>query len=133
MVPTNMIDRSTAKYRDIFFERTVDHFGLQFWVMRRPPDQRNEIIPSANPLASLSAKVRAGTNRRRSYDPSSQADICRTYELFEDLVSRMLTFDPQQRIKPMEALRHPFLFEGDQIVHRPGGSSIDGAGSIIHG
>jgi serine/threonine protein kinase len=35
----------------------------------------------------------------------------RSYQLFVDLVERMLEWDPAVRIKPMEALNHPFLRE----------------------
>ena len=128
-----MIDRSTSKHRDIFFERGIDEFGQSCWVMRRPPDQLSDIILSTNPLASLSSKVRAGTNRRRPYDPSAQADRSRTYDLFEDLVFRMLAYDPHERLKPMEALRHPFIVEVDQSERWPGGSAVDGAGSVTKG
>lgn len=31
------------------------------------------------------------------------------YQMFVDLIRRMLTFDPDERIKPQEALQHPFL------------------------
>jgi len=82
MVPSHLIDRSTLKYRDLFFGRKLDPFGRSRWVMR-------------------SAKVRAGTNKRRPYDPCAQLDMSRAYELFEDLVFRMLAFDPQERIKPL--------------------------------
>jgi len=128
MVPSHMIDRSTPKYRDLFFVRTVDQSGHSRWAMRpHPPDHpRSGIKPSVNSLASLSAKVRGGTNRRRAYDPLSQADMCRTYELFEDLVLRMLAFDPQQRIKPIDALKHPFLqTEPGQNGRRSLGSRSD--------
>ncbi len=116
MVPSHLIDRSTPKYRDLFFARNVDQFGRSRWVIRSPPPDppRSEIKPSTDPLATLSAKVRAGTNKRRPYDPCSQSDMSRTYELFEDLVYRMLAFDPQQRIKPTEAMKHPF-FQTDAV------------------
>lgn len=111
MVPPHMIDRSTPKYRDLFFGRKLDQFGRMRWVMRPPPPDapKSEICPSPDPLATLSAKVRAGTNKRRPYDPCAQLDMSRTYELFEDLVFRMLAFDPQERIKPAEAMKHPFF------------------------
>ena len=67
------------------------------------------IIPSSDPRASLSSRVRAETSRRRQYEESS-----RTYDDFEDLVMRMLTFDPSDRIRPMDALRHPFITESEQ-------------------
>ena len=35
----------------------------------------------------------------------------RSYQLFVDLVERMLEWDPAVRIKPMEALNHPVLRE----------------------
>jgi serine/threonine protein kinase len=39
--------------------------------------------------------------------------VCRLqeedYNLFLDLVSKMLTYEPTERITPEDALRHPFL------------------------
>lgn len=31
------------------------------------------------------------------------------YDLFEDLLLKMLTYDPSKRITPAEALKHPFF------------------------
>ncbi len=48
MVPSHLIDRSTLKYRDLFFGRKLDQFGRSRWVMRPPPPDapKSEISPS---------------------------------------------------------------------------------------
>jgi serine/threonine protein kinase len=124
-----MIDRSSARYRDIFFERRTVAGGNGAaaapasdatavpdsqpspspWVLRNVPEYRS-IVPSVNPRDSLSQRIRADTHRRQP-QPNSATSVLRTYDKFEDLIFKMLAFDPQQRIQPLEALRHPFITE----------------------
>ena len=53
--------------------------------------------------------------RRRGHDGHSQE----VYLSFLDLIERMLRFDPQERIRPLEALRHPFLRDHAQPTPEP--------------
>ena len=53
--------------------------------------------------------------------------------MFEDLLMRMLTFDPDRRITPEEALKHPFFSpstrkDGEKMQTSPRGESSDGEG-----
>ena len=52
-----------------------------------------------------SAASQACSRRRSAEAGHSAADYAR----FTDLVTRMLTYDPAERITPLEALHHPFL------------------------
>jgi len=49
--------------------------------------------------------------------------------VFVDLVSRMLDYDPETRIKPDEALRHPFI---EQLVDAEGGGGGGGSSRRSH-
>ena len=48
------------------------------------------------------------------------------YEKFIDLVSKMLKCDPQDRIKPMKALQHPFFTAELNWCDIPSASSAEG-------
>ena len=52
-----------------------------------------------------------GPNGRRRADTVGHSE--QMYVQFLDLVERMLDYDPATRIKPMQALNHPFLREDD--------------------
>ena len=67
------------------------------------------VIPSKSPTRSLMEIISAETHRKKKYPPSETGNSPRNYELFVDLIHRMLTYDPRQRIKPEEALHHPFV------------------------
>jgi len=67
------------------------------------------VTPSENPAKSLMEIISAETHRKKKYPPSETGNSPRNYELFVDLIHRMLTFDPRKRIKPEEALNHPFV------------------------
>lgn len=81
----------------------------------------------------LGAHTGGPGGRRRGDSGHSPAD----YELFIDLVSRMLTYDPEQRISPVEALAHPFILQGGPgaapgaapASYLPPSYADDGAGS----
>jgi len=67
------------------------------------------VIPSESPATSLMEIISAETHRKKKYPPSETGNSPRNYELFVDLIHRMLTYDPRKRIKPEEALNHPFV------------------------
>jgi len=67
------------------------------------------VIPSESPAKSLMEIISAETHRKKKYPSSETGNSPRNYELFVDLIRRMLTYDPRKRIKPEEALDHPFV------------------------
>jgi serine/threonine protein kinase len=74
---------------------------------------KQKVIPSSDPIASLTEVIRAETHRKKKYPPSETGNSPRNYELFVDLIYRMLSYDPRKRITPDEALNHPFITAGD--------------------
>lgn len=136
MVPSSILDQANDQHRLQFFELVRNNVtGREEWMIKQhntgsssrgggsassspaskqqgQPDSGSVVvIPSNNPIASLSEVIRAETNRKKKYPPSETGNSPRNYELFVDLIYRMLAYDPRQRIKPDEALNHPFITE----------------------
>jgi serine/threonine protein kinase len=132
MMPDEMLEQSTDQHRLQFFERAVlDSTGRVGWTLKQvnttgttsrsgatgsQPQQpsnttapKRPIVPSHDPIASLMEVIRAETNRKKKYPPSETGNSPRNYEVFVDLIHRMLAYDPRHRIKPLEALEHPFI------------------------
>jgi serine/threonine protein kinase len=133
MVPDEMLEQASDQHRLQFFERAMlGSTGRVGWMIKQvntsgttsrsgttagsQPQQpsnttapKKPIVPSQDPIASLMEVIRAETNRKKKYPPSETGNSPRNYELFVDLIHRMLAYDPQQRIKPLEALEHPFI------------------------
>lgn len=80
---------------------------------RDDTERKDPIIPSLDPIASLSQVIRAESHRKKKYPPSETGNSARNYDLFVDLIHRMLAFDPLERITPEVALRHPFITATD--------------------
>ena len=53
----------------------------------------------------------------------------RHYELFLDLIERMLEWDPRKRVRPMQALNHPFLREDVEAGREDAAASRTGTPS----
>jgi serine/threonine protein kinase len=132
MMPHEMLEQSTDQHRLLFFERAVlDSTGRVGWTLKQvnttgttsrsgttgsQPQQpsnttaaKRPIVPSQDPIASLMEVIRAESHRKKKYPPSETGNSPQNYEDFVDLIHRMLAYDPQQRIKPTEALEHPFI------------------------
>jgi dual specificity tyrosine-phosphorylation-regulated kinase 1 len=67
------------------------------------------IVPSTDPIASLTEVITSGARQKKKFPASEAYNSQRNYELFIDLVYKMLAYIPEERIKPHEALNHPFL------------------------
>jgi serine/threonine protein kinase len=131
-----MLDKANDQHRLKFFERKRNlSTGRDEWTIKQEitgssrggssqqqtgqpqvTAKREPVIPSSDPIASLTQVIRAETHRKKKYPPSETGNSPRNYEQFIDLIHKMLSFDPQVRIKPDEALKHPFLNSGD---HNP--------------
>jgi len=136
MVPDHMLEQSSDQHRLQFFERVVGPSGRVSWTIKQQNtsgstragsssrrdatgNQQNQsfhssrpvtvVIPSESPARSLMEIISAETQRKRKYPPSETGNSPRNYELFVNLIHRMLNFDPRKRIKPEEALNHPFV------------------------
>jgi len=136
MVPDHMIEQSSDQHRLQFFERVVGPSGRVSWTIKQQSttgsnragsssmrdtsdNQQNQnfpsprpvtvVKPSESPARSLMEIISAETQRKRKYPPSETGNSPRNYDLFVDLIHRMLTFDPRKRINPEDALNHPFV------------------------
>lgn len=136
MVPTAMLENASDQHRLQFFEKKIAVGGTEEWVVRqvrtassssRPSSSQQQqqpkqiVVPSRDPVASLTEVICSETHRKKKFPPSEARNTAHNYELFIDLVHRMLAYDPKARIKPAEALNHPFITEGDLV--QPGLSS----------
>lgn len=120
MVPDHMLEQSSDQHRLQFFERAVlGPSGRVGWTIKQQntsgssktqqASQQKTITPSQNPQSSLMEVIRAETHRKKKYPPSETGNSPRNYELFVDLIHKMLAYDPRERITPLVALEHPFV------------------------
>ena len=136
MVPAHMLDQSNDQHRLQFFERLRNPLGREEWVIKQTntgssrggsgsqqQQPKQIVVPSVDPIASLTEVIRAETHRKKKYPPSETGNSPRNYELFVDLIYRMLAYDPLERIKPEAALNHPFITIGDQQQSLPTAAS----------
>uniref|UniRef100_A0A7S2UJG5 Protein kinase domain-containing protein n=3 Tax=Attheya septentrionalis TaxID=420275 RepID=A0A7S2UJG5_9STRA len=131
MVPTHMLDQASDKSRSIFFERTGSMIPGEEWALKqqesstadskksassaqKQKEQTSVVVPSKNPAASLSEAILAETDRKKKTAPVEAGQASALFEMFVDLIQRMLAFDPKDRIRPEEALKHPFIVASDQ-------------------
>ncbi|EEC46124.1 predicted protein, partial [Phaeodactylum tricornutum CCAP 1055/1] len=83
MIPNSMLNRSSSQTRNQFFQRKQSTVtGREEWTIRQ---------------------VKKSSSSFEAYNTQ------RNYELFVDLVYKMLAYEPDQRITPAEAMAHPFI------------------------
>ena len=124
MIPANMLDQAGDQHRLQFFHLAENEAGEKEWRLKLsrtkissstsndPKDK--PIIPSTDPIKSLSEVIGAETSKKKKHQPPTDAGQAQaTYELFVDLIYRMLAYDPRIRISPEQALQHPFIASGD--------------------
>jgi dual specificity tyrosine-phosphorylation-regulated kinase 1 len=125
MVPDGMLDRGGDQTKLQFFEQVRTASGRSVWTIRqtkRPTSKSDSsstqqeqptktVVPSTDPIASLTEVITAGSRQKKKFPPSEAHNSPRNYQLFVDLVYQMLAYEPSERIKPHEALNHPFILE----------------------
>mmetsp|Transcript_13340 Transcript_13340/g.16868 ORF Transcript_13340/g.16868 Transcript_13340/m.16868 type:complete len:109 (-) Transcript_13340:96-422(-) len=97
MVPDEMLNSVSEEHRNNFFERGLD----SKWTIKQKEDQSTVIIPSSNPIDSLMGVLENKINSNRQARQS--------YVMFVDLISKMLAYNPEERISPEDCLLHPFI------------------------
>lgn len=125
MLPDEMLDRANDFKRQNFFDLENLPSGKTVWKLKQTdeqpkewtsatPQQKDEdkeqkklILPSADPVAALSEIVRSGPRQEQTCPLAED----QRYAFFVDLVRKMLAYNPNERIKPDEALRHPFFIQ----------------------
>ena len=115
MIPANVLDQVDEKHKVQFFERAS--LLSREWVIRRKDKQQERIIPSPDPIASLKSILQTATRKKKTADKVA-ASV--NYDIFVDLIYKMLTYDPLERISPDEALQHPFIVAGEYSSSRQG-------------
>lgn len=105
MVPDSMLARADDQHRNQFFQKTED----DDWTIKQSGE--TTITPSKNPTASLKEVVEQETSKKKKYDSDDANHTARQYDLFVDLIYKMLAYEPRERITPEVALRHPFITE----------------------
>ncbi|XP_011409235.2 PREDICTED: dual specificity tyrosine-phosphorylation-regulated kinase 1A-like [Amphimedon queenslandica] len=100
--PPHVLERSAR--RDRFFER--ESGGT--WVLKRQRDGRKDHHrrPGSRSLYEVLGGDKGGPGGLRKGDSGHTPN---DYYKFRDLVLQMLDYDPETRIKPLAALKHPFF------------------------
>lgn len=120
MIPVAMLEQSNDQHRLQFFEKRMQS-GREEWDIKQTNTSQTRlvaqpkqiVIPSTDPVASLTEVISANTLRKKKFPPSEARNSAHNYDLFIDLIFRMLAFDPAERMKPDDALNHPFITAGD--------------------
>jgi dual specificity tyrosine-phosphorylation-regulated kinase 1 len=121
MIPASMLERSRDAFKFQFFERAEISSDQAEWRLRQTKQgisssgkadasvPKPVIDPSTDPIASLKAVIVAGNRQKKKFPMSETHNSARNYELFLDVLHRMLAYRPEDRIKPEEAMKHPFF------------------------
>jgi len=106
MPPIEMIERSPSGARSKFFDQlpismfVVDGYELS-WSLK----EQASLLPEKS-LTEIIGVATGGPGGRRADEAGHDVN---DYTMFHDIISKMLCYDPELRISPSEALRHPFL------------------------
>lgn len=95
--PDSMIDAAPSRTRDQFFVPVPAGNGRR-WIARR-------VLPMRS-LTDILGMHSGGPDGRWQDEPGHTEHH---YECFLNLIDRMLTYDPNHRITPTEALQHKFI------------------------
>jgi serine/threonine protein kinase len=79
-----------------------------------PKSQLHPVVIQLSHSKKSSVPIQTRRSDRQEAGGSQQS-----YDLFVDLIYKMLAFDPEDRISPDEALNHPFIRSGEQseVLH----------------
>lgn len=104
MPPQHMIERGrkSSRYFVESFEELPTGDRRKVYKLKRDP------VASHRSLADILGMHTGGPRGRRRGDPGHEPD---DYAKLVDVVSRMLEFDPDKRIRPSEALEHAFFVD----------------------
>ncbi len=99
MVPNEMLKRTEQQNSSQFFEKQGGNWTIRQTSEASQTRPSSPIVPSQNPIASLKAVIVTKQESEEDQD----------YDNFVDMIFRMLTYDPKRRIRPDNALQHPFI------------------------
>ena len=111
MVPDEMLNNSDDQHKLQFFEkRSVSGNGI--WSLKQKDQQAETVLPSIDPIASLSEVIGAETSKKK-HPRTEMGQSSLNYDMFVDLIYKMLAYKPEERIRPEEAMQHPFIVAGE--------------------
>ena len=113
MIPDDMLNQVDEKHKVKFFERPS--ILSREWVIKRKEKQQERIIPSSDPIASLKDILQTEARKKKVNEKGGPPV---NYDMFVDLIQRMLTYDPLERISPDEAMQHPFIVASEHSLSR---------------
>lgn len=102
MPPKEMLDVGPKTHK--YFDKTED--GIYYCKKTRDGYRHTYKAPGARKLHEILGVTSGGPGGRRLGEPGHSVE---DYSKFKDLIKRMLTYDPKQRISPYYVVRHPFL------------------------
>lgn len=98
--PRHILDMATKTRR--YFEKLPDGS----YVLRKPKDGKKYRTPMSRRLRDIIGVETGGPGGRRLNEPGHSVS---DYLKFEDLIKKMLDFDPKTRITPYYGLQHNFF------------------------
>lgn len=107
--PRELIARANPSYRREYFDEVVSNKWVEYRLKVHkvvPPEGADAIPENTKTLA----EILAGADKYGTLNHSPEQ-----YPAFHDLVMRMLDYNPDTRITPTEAMRHPFLISARQM------------------
>jgi serine/threonine protein kinase len=100
MPPLHMLEQGSKS------KRYFDRFPDGTWQIKRVKEGKKYKLPGTRRLRDIIGSETGGPQSRRANEPGHSLH---DYLKFEDLIMRMLNYDPKLRIKPSEALQHTFF------------------------
>ena len=95
----------------------------------RLPSKRSYVPVSSRKLSAMLGSNTGGPGGRRLHEPGHEAT---DYAQFEDLISKLLEYDPKKRIGPYDALNHPFMTRGStgSAAKAPAAGELPGEATV---
>jgi len=116
MIPSTMMEKTNEKNRTQYFGK--DDIG---WYLKKKKGNNNtrkqrivhpDDIDTKNALSEIIIEESKKKKQNMHNEPEHSSY---NYGLFIDMIEKMLKYDPSNRLTPDEALKHPFIIEGDMI------------------
>ena len=112
MPPVFMLENGSKARR--YFDRYPDGS----WQVKRVKEGKKYKAPGTRRLREILGSDSGGPQSRRLNEPGHSLN---DYLKFEDIIARMLHYEPKARLTPNEALQHMFFKRPDGEILQPGG------------